>query len=97
VHRSTAQVWQSGFLGNWRQTYSNNNRLTAFVRDYPGRPVPEEKFFWIFYGAGEDNGGRGTDSPGGCHPNRTNSTPIPTTPKVRLDALSATQPTVSKH
>jgi len=27
-----------------------------------------------FYGAGEDNGGRGTDNPGGCHPNRTNGT-----------------------
>jgi len=27
---------------------NNNNRLTAFVWDYPGRPVPAEKFFWIF-------------------------------------------------
>jgi len=22
--------------------YNNNNRFTAFVRDYPGEPVPEE-------------------------------------------------------
>jgi len=35
-----------------------------------------------FYGAGEDNGGRGTDSPGWHHPNQTNGTPTPTTPKV---------------
>jgi len=50
-----------------------------------------------FYGAGEDNGGRGTDSPGGRHPNRFNS--APTTPKVfyRPDALPAAQPTASKH
>jgi len=34
-----------------------------------------------FYGAREDNGGRGTDSPGGCHPNRTNGVPTPTTPQ----------------
>jgi len=33
-----------------------------------------------FYGAGEDNGGRGTDSLGGRHPNRTNGAPTPTTP-----------------
>jgi len=53
-----------------------------------------------FYGAGEDDGGRGTDSPGGCHPNWTNGASTPTTlPKVfyRLDALFATQPTASKH
>jgi len=52
-----------------------------------------------FYGAGEDNGGRGTDSPGGRHPNRTNCAPTPTTPKVsyRPDALPAAQPTASKH
>jgi len=52
-----------------------------------------------FYGAGEDNGGRGTDNPGGCHPNRTNGTPTPTTPKVfyRPDALPAAQPTASKN
>jgi len=31
-----------------------------------------------FYGAGEDNGGRGTDSPGGRHPNRTNGALTPT-------------------
>jgi len=51
------------------------------------------------YGAGEDNGGRGTDSPGGCHPNRTNGIPTPTTPKIfnRPDALPAAQPKASKH
>jgi len=37
-----------------------------------------------FYGAGK--GGRGTDSPGGRHPNRTNGAPTPTTPKVFLQA-----------
>jgi len=41
------------------------------------RPVKKP---WDFHGAGEDNGGRGTDSPVGRHPNRTNSTPTPTTP-----------------
>jgi len=48
-----------------------------------------------FYEAGEDNGGRGTDSPGGSHSNRTNGAPTPTTPKVfyRPDALPAAQPT----
>jgi len=52
-----------------------------------------------FYGAGEDNGGRGTDSPCGWHPNRTNGAPTPATPKVvyRPDALPAAQPTASKH
>jgi len=55
--------------------------------------------FWIFYGAGEDNGGRGIDSPGGRHPNWTNGAATPTTPKVfyRPDALPAAQPTESKH
>jgi len=49
-----------------------------------------------FYGAGEDNGGRGTDSPGGLHPNRTNGAPHP---KVfyRPDAVPAAQSTASKH
>jgi len=49
-----------------------------------------------FYGEGEDNGGRGTDSLGGRHPNRTNSASTPTTPKVfyKPDALAA-QPTAS--
>jgi len=37
-----------------------------------------------FYGAGQDNGGRGTDSPGGRHPNRTNG--APTTPPRFLQA-----------
>jgi len=43
--------------------------------------------------------GRGTDSPGGCHPNQTNGIPTPTTPKLfyRPDALPAAQPTASKH
>jgi len=56
-------------------------------RDNPGRAVPEELL--DFYGAGEDNRGRGTDSPGGHHPNWTNGTPTPTTSKVfyRPDAL----------
>jgi len=56
-------------------------------------------FLLDFYGAGEDNGGRGTDSLGGCHPNRTNGALTPTTPKVfyRPDALPAAQPTASKH
>jgi len=34
------------------------------------------------YGAGKDNGGRGTDSLGGRYPNRTNGAPTPTIPKV---------------
>jgi len=51
-----------------------------------------------FYGAGEDNGGRGTDSPGRRHPNQTNGA-HPQPPKVfyRPDALPAAQPTASKH
>jgi len=39
-----------------------------------------------FYGAGEDNGSRGTDSLGGRHSNRTNSAPTPTTPHGFLQA-----------
>jgi len=35
-----------------------------------------------FYGAGGDNEGRGTDSPGGRYPNRTNGAPTPTTPQI---------------
>jgi len=50
------------------------------VQDHPGRPVPEEATPLDFYGAGENNGGRGTDSPGGRNPNWTNGTPAPTTP-----------------
>jgi len=52
----------------------------AFGPGPPGRPVPEETTPLDFYGAGEDNGGRGTDSPKGRHPNRTNGAPTPTTP-----------------
>jgi len=42
---------------------------------------------------------RGTDSPGGRHPNQTNGAPTPTTRKVfyRPDALPAAQATASKH
>jgi len=39
-----------------------------------------------FYGSGEDNGGRGTDSPGGRHPNWTNGALTPTTPQGFLQA-----------
>jgi len=39
-----------------------------------------------FYGAGDDNGGRGTDSPGGRHPSRTNGATTPTTPQGSLQA-----------
>jgi len=69
------------------------------VQDHPGRPVPEETTSLDFYGAGEDNGGRDTDSPGGCHPNRTNGAPTPTTPPrfLQPDALPAAQPTTSKY
>ena len=41
----------------------------------------KKQFFWIFVEQGKIMGGRGTDSPGGRHPNRTNSAPTPTTPK----------------
>jgi len=37
-----------------------------------------------FCGAGEDNGGRGIDSPGGRHPIRTNSAPTPITPLGKI-------------
>jgi len=70
------------------------------VQDHPGRPVPEETTTPVdFYGTGEDNGGRGTDRPGGHHPNRTNGTPTPTTLHgfYSPDALPAAQPTASKH
>jgi len=70
------------------------------VRDQPGRPVPKETTPLDFYAAGEDNGGRGTDSPGGHHPNQANGAPTPTTPPrffYRPDALPAAQPTASKH
>jgi len=39
-----------------------------------------------FYGAGEDNGGRGTDSLGGRHPNQTNGAHTRTTPQGFLQA-----------
>jgi len=39
-----------------------------------------------FYGAGEDNGGRGTDSPGGRHLNWTNGALTSTTPQGFLQA-----------
>jgi len=35
-------------------TTHTHNCLTAFVRDYPGSPVPEETlFFWIFMEQGK--------------------------------------------
>jgi len=48
-----------------------------------------------FYGTGEDNGDRGTDSPGGRLPNRTNGAPTSTPPKVftgRMPFLPPNQP-----
>ena len=42
-----------------------------------------------FCGAGEDNGGRGTDSPDGRHPIRTNGAPTPTTPPVKMMVAEA--------
>ena len=52
-----------------------------------------------FCGVGDDNGGRGTDSPGGRHPIRTNGASTATNPPVfyRPDALPTAQPTASKH
>jgi len=52
-----------------------------------------------FCGAEEKNGGRGTDSPGGRHPNRTNGNPTPTTSAsfYRPDALPAAQPNMEAH
>jgi len=47
-----------------------------------------------FYGAGEDNGGRNIDSPGGRHPNRTNGTPT-TTPKFLQARCPSCRPTNS--
>ena len=46
-----------------------------------------------FCGAEEENGGRGTDSPGGRHPNQTNGNPTTTTSSsfYRPDALPAAQ------
>jgi len=46
-----------------------------------------------FCGAEEENGGRGTDSPGGRHPNRTNGNPTPIIAPsfYRPDALPAAQ------
>ena len=51
IARSLGDSWAS-CLFSWLQahthththTHSTHNRLTAFVRDYPGRPVPEETF-----------------------------------------------------
>jgi len=52
-----------------------------------------------FCGAEEENGGRGTDSPGGRHPNQTNGNPTPTTSSsfYRPDALPAAQPDMEAH
>jgi len=49
--------------------------------DNPGRPVPEELL--DFYGAGEDNGGRGTDRPG-TYPTETSLVRQLTTWDIRL-------------
>jgi len=64
-------------------SYNNNNRL-AFVWDYPVEPVPEETFMPSsgFYGAGEDNRGRHTDSLAGSHPIRTINAPTSIIPTI---------------
>ena len=47
-----------------------------------------------FCGAEEENGGRGTDSPGGRHPNRTNGNPTPiTSPKFLQAGCPSCRPT----
>jgi len=46
----------------------------------------------VFCGAGEDNGGRGTDSPGGRHPTQTNGAPTPIISPGKI--MEAEAPTV---
>jgi len=57
-----------------RTTYIHN-RFAVLFRDYPGEPVPEENLLLDFCGAREDNRGRHTDHPAGCHSIRTNQQP----------------------
>jgi len=54
----------------------------AFRLDFPTSCLLD------FFGAEEDNGGRGTDSPGGRHPKRTNGAPTPTVSKAIVQMLS---------
>jgi len=65
-------------------------------QDNPGKPVPEKTSVLLdFYGAGADNGGRGTDSLGGRHPNRTNGTPTPTAQSFLQAGCPSCRPTNS--
>jgi len=77
-------------------TTPNHNRFTALFRDHPGEPVPEENFWTLWCK------GRLTEADinhlARRHSIRTNQCPPPPSPFFyKLDAVSAAQPTVSKH
>jgi len=68
--------------------------LRPFFLDHLGEPVPDEKLMV----QGKINRGRHTDHLAGSHSIQTNQCPPPPSPIFyRPDALSAAQPTVSKH
>jgi len=87
------------FVSFWAHvtTTPHHNRFTAFIRDHPGEPVPEENFWTLWCK------GRLTEA-------NTQTIRLGATPSVltiahlhhspifyRPDALPAAQPTVSKH
>ena len=63
------------FNGLW----SGTTRVGRYQKKHSPTHMPSWKSSG-FCGAGEDNGGRGTDSPGGRQPIRTNGAPTPITP-----------------
>jgi len=64
--------------GNWIKEHAYNhhhNHFTAFFRDHPGEPVPEENF-WTLWCKGRLTEAD-TDHPAGCHSIQTNQCPPP--------------------
>jgi len=71
-----------GSFAKWRPAKDVKNRRQTRVQISASEAFTS--CFLDIYGAGEDNGGRGTDSPGVRHPNRTNGSPAPTTPQYYI-------------
>ena len=74
-----------------------HNCFTALFRDHPGEPVPEENF-WTLWCKGRFTEADTQTIRLGATPSRLNSAHLHHPPIFcRPDALSAAQPTVSKH
>jgi len=82
-----------GQLGN-PSSYGNHhhhNRFTAFFPDYRVSWCQKKYKLLDFYGAKEDNRGRHTNHPAGCHSIQTNQQPTSIIPPIfTLDAVPAT-------